>query len=439
MEKSLKMILNPILIPVKPESKLYNIQGNFCFDGATRAIYLFINGVKYFISSDNVPELIFDSLIIGSHKIPNNVNDKKGIIDNTVNFTNNYSNIALLDDSVMIMGGNNTCTDQVTNSILLGFDTNFNSYNSVILNNQFSNIHNIIDSILAIDNSNIFNSDHCVISGQFLDSNLQTSNSVMTGFQNSMEGTIFSGLFGRNSNISGGESIINIGNINNFSCNTPSVSNITIGNDNSYNNLYTYNNNIILGSNNNFSNSSSNSFLLGSNLTNIPPFNDVVAIGNGTASSSSIFYGGTPGKITSPIPASVLSIFSNNLILGSNDDSSTEFSGGISYPTKTLTLNGGDEYFVSISDYNLFIQNTSIIDGVDIYLPLMASLRIGQTWRIVNNSPFLPPLTHIIFIHTLDAGMNIYSNGLILNAQLFSGGVYDFVYDGIVFQLIAKV
>lgn len=436
-----KNILNPIFIPVKSQSKLYNIQGNFCFDDVTKSIYLFINGVKYFISAEDVPDVVFDSLIIGSHKIPNNVNDKKGIIDNTVNFTNNYSNIALTDDSVMIMGGNNTTSDQVTNSILLGFDTIFNSYNSVIINNQFSNIHNIIDSILAIDNSNIFNTNNSIINGQFLDSNLQTSNSVMTGFQNNMEGTIFSGLFGRNSNISGGEAIINIGSINNFSCNSvaSSISNITIGNDNSYNNLYTYNNNIILGGNNNFSNSSTNSVLLGSNLVNISPFNNVIAIGNGTASASSIFYGGTPGKITSPISASVLSIFSNNLILGSNDNTSTDFSGGISYPTKTLTLNGGDEYFVSISDYNLIIQNTSIIDGVDIYLPLMASLRIGQTWRIISNSAFLPPLTHVIFIHTLDAGNNIYSNGPILNAQLYSGGVYDFVYDGTIFQLIANV
>lgn len=435
-----KNILNPIFIPVKPSSKLYNIQGNFCFDDSTNSIYIYINGVKYFIAAENVPETDFNSLIIGSHKIPSTVNDKKGIIDNTVNFTNNYSNIAQSDDSVMIMGGSNTCSDQVTNSILLGFDTTFNSYNSVILNNQFSNIHNIIDSILALDNSNIFDTNNSVIGGQFLDSNLQTSNSVMTGFQNSMEGTINSGLFGRNSNISNGESIINIGNINNFSCNTgsliPSISNITVGNDNTYDIFGIYNNNVILGSNNNFNNSSTNSILVGQNLVNIPPFNNVIAIGNGTASISSIFYGGSPGKITSPIPANVLSIFSNNLILGSNDDSSTQFSGGVSCPTKTMILNGGDEYFVKISDCNLFVQNTSIISDVDIYLPTMASLRIGQYWRIVNNSSSLPPLTHIVVIHTLDAGMNIYSNDPISTAQMFSGNIADIVYDGTYFQLL---
>lgn len=437
-------ILHPFLIPVKPQEKLYNIQGNICFDDFSKNLYIYINGVKYFIAGEAAPDFDFNSLVIGSHKIPSTVGDKKGIIDSTVNFTNNYSNIAPTDDSVMIFGGNNVCSDQVTNSILLGFDTTFNSYNSVILNNQFSNIRNIIDSILAIDNSNIFNTNNSVMCGQFLDSDLDTSNSVMNGFQNSVNSTNSSTLFGRNSNITGGEAIVNIGNINNFSCNSSSpsatsVSNIIIGSNNTYYDLGNYNGSVILGNNNGFNNNSTNSMLIGQNLVNIPPFNDIIAIGNGTASASSIFYGGILGKITSPISSSALSIFSNNLILGSNDDTCTQFSGGISCPTKTMVLNGGDSYNIKISDYNIFVANTSIISDVDLYLPAMASLRVGQTWRIVNNSSSIPPLTHIVVIHTIDAGNNIYSNGPILNAQLFSSEVYDFVYDGTIFQLLADV
>ena len=83
-----------IFIPVISNNKLYNIQGNTCYDPNTNEMVISVDGpsgpIQYNIPAAIVPGSTypFDSIVIGSHKVPNNVGAKKGIIDCTVNTTN---------------------------------------------------------------------------------------------------------------------------------------------------------------------------------------------------------------------------------------------------------------------------------------------------------------------------------------------------------------
>lgn len=416
------MNLNPFFLPVENETKLFNIQGNSCYDENTDNIVMYIDGTKYFVFTlppDINPGILYDSLIIGSHKTPNNVNPKKGIIDCSTGGINDYSGVASTHNSVIILGGSNTCSNQVINSILLGKDTTFTSTNSLIINNQFSIINNIVNSVLAVEQSNITNTDFTLCGGYFQNI-LDVDSSLIIGFQNTFSNSFSSSILGRNSTLTNGNITTLIGDNINFVGDIPQV-NI---------------NNTLIGANidMSFSSTYTDNILIGTNIKSTSS-NNSIFIGAGSANASSVFYGGSPNTISAPsgFDNDSLALYGENLIMGA--DQSMFITGGIANNSKFLTMSGGT-YNVQIDDYNIFVNNTSLINITSVVLPAISSLQVGQTWRITNASSNIPPFLHIISLETIDPGENLYTNQFTDFVNYYAKTTIIVVFDGYIFQVI---
>lgn len=413
-----------VFLPVISNNNLYNIQGNTCFDINSKRIYVYVDGVKYSTSAlSPIPDSnsSFDSLIIGSQKIPNNVVPKKGIIDCTVNNANDYSGFATTDNSIFVLGGSNIIGSSI-NNLLLGFNNQFNGSNSLVCSDQ-SNINGLIASVLALTNSDISNCKRSFFSGQYHTLN-NVDNSISNGYQNIIQNSDSSSILGRDSIITNGLVSNLIGSENEFS------------GDIAMNNL----SNTLIGSKNKLINGLAHqtTTFIGNNINNLPAtvYNNTVMIGSGSASSGSIFKN-LPNTISPPVGYNnnSLILYGNNLVIGTDIGKSFRFYGGIRYNVRNNIE--GDPKIISVSDYYIFQVNNIGNNAVTLYLPFVSDgVKEGQTWFVKNTSDgaFMN-----IIVKTLDPGNNIFTGGSSVNSVSIDNGINNnitgcFVYDGTYFQ-----
>lgn len=423
-----------IFLPVISNSKLYNIQGNTCYDPNTNELIIFVDGVQYNIQANAVPTInSFDSISIGSHKIPNNIGAKKGIIDNTVNSTNDYSGMLTTENSAMIFGGSNIINGPTVNSILLGFSNNFNGTNSIACSNGASNINLVIASIMAVQNSNITAGNRSIYFGDQITS-LGMINSMVGGSQNITSGSQDSLVLGTSHDLTNGVCANLIGNNNRFigDVGLTNISNTVIGSNSGLINSLPHTNNVYIGDNNTAYFTSTNTLFVGNNITGNTSINNTVMVGAGSASSTSPFYGGTPGLISPPsgYTSNSLVLYGENLVIGTDVNQSMRLEGGLRYNSIRVFNN----YNIKVSDYYVFVDNG--INSDPVFLPLISTVKKGQTWYIKNISS---GLLIDVFIQTLDAGNNIYTTFLTNSFSVHRGNTAGVIFDGFYFQVFSFI
>lgn len=422
-----------IFLPVISNDKLYNIQGNTCYDPNANEMIIYVDGVQYNIPASIVPGSTypFDSIVIGSHKVPNNVGAKKGIIDNTVNTTNDYSGMLTTENSAMVFGGSNVMNGTTVNSILLGFSNNFNGTNSIACSNGASNINLVIASIMAIQNSNITSGNRSIYFGDQL-TTLGMLNSMVGGSQNTTSDSQDSLVLGTSHTLENGVCANLIGNNNRFIGDNAltNISNNVIGSNSGLINNLAHTNNVYVGNNNTAYFLSTNNVFVGNNITVNTNINNTVMVGAGSSSASSSFYGGSPGLISPPngYNSNSLVLYGQNLVLGTDVNQSMRFEGGLRFNSNRVFNN----YNIKVSDYYVFVNNG--INSTPVFLPLIATVKKGQTWYIKNTSS---GLLIDVYIQTLDAGNNIYTTSPTNSFTVHRGNTAGVIFDGFYFQVFS--
>lgn len=423
-----------IFLPVISNNKLYNIQGNTCYDPNTNEMIIYVDDVQYNIPASIVPGSTypFDSIVIGSHKVPNNVGAKKGIIDCTVNATNDYSGMLTSENSAIVMGGGNVMNGPTVNSILLGFSNHFNATNSIACSDAGSNINLVVASIMAVVNSNITTGNRSIYCGDSQVS-VNLDNSIMNGFQNIASNSTDSVILGKNNNLTNGVCTNIIGNNNQFigDGGLTNLANTLIGNGNGMINNLPHLGNVYIGSNNRAYFTSTNNVFVGNNITAASTaINNTVMVGAGSASSTSPFYGGSPGLISPPTgyTSNSLVLYGNNLVIGTDVNQSMRFEGGLRFNSVRVFNN----YNIKVSDYYVFVNNG--INSGPVFLPLISTVKQGQTWYIKNISQ---GLLIDVYIQTLDAGNNIYTTSPTNSFTVNRGNTAGVIFDGFYFQVFS--